>query len=137
MTDRSTLDFATRVKILDALRLVCTKDDDGFALYAEGNSDKSVADALKDDGVALSNVAGVRKQMFGNLRRGGNDNIFAETQARLVTLDGRVVAILARLSAIESAVTRLMKVTHELDVGMKAEKLSAIGKVSTTDTDKR
>lgn len=60
------LGFAGRVKILDALRAVCSRDEAGYAVYSDGYTDTRLASELQ---VTPSNIASVRRDMFGKLRK--------------------------------------------------------------------
>lgn len=63
---KSSLTFAQRLKIHERLKQMATSDGNGTCTYKEGFSDDVVA---KEFGFSRSNVAGVRRETLGDIRK--------------------------------------------------------------------
>lgn len=94
MGKHNTLGLAQQVKVAETIRPILEGPDaDGFWSYIEAHTDVSVADALTNDGtvVTSSNVAHVRRELFGPLRspttRGGSSA-------------GQIAALTAKVEAL-------------------------------------
>lgn len=91
MTNRITLPFKPRLKIYEALTKVC-HNIDGDAVYDAGHDDSTVAAAMSEalgETISVNNVAGLRKEMIGNLRV-GRPVIDADLRARVEALEATV-----------------------------------------------
>lgn len=87
---RSPLSRAQAFTIGRVLEQSLTKTADGFWEYADGVSDETIA---KKHDVAASSVGALRKELFGNMRRGSSENLYGAIHARLAALEKRVTEL--------------------------------------------
>lgn len=90
----NTLNFAQRTAILDKLKEVCTKGEDGMATYAKGWTDQVVAQAVGPS-VNKANVMSIRKGQFGFVKakrppEPSPDDRIAALEARVAKLEERL-----------------------------------------------
>lgn len=110
-----------RITINDFLKGKIEKGADGLVTYKDGFSDQAVVDALqgKTDGkITLQNVAGVRKEMYGDLRRGGSIPIEPLRQ-QVVQLTQIVHAL---QTDFKTAVAKITSLENQINVIKLADK---------------
>lgn len=86
----SRLDFSTKLKVLEALKLHCSKGDDGFAKYEDGWDDARLAAQFAAP-VNPTHIKNLRREQIGSLR-----------EARMITTGDMG----ERLTQIEDYLTR-------------------------------
>ena len=101
------LDFTQQAELFRILTEVCSTDENGFAVYEKGWSDRAISEKIGAGSPTA--VANRRVKLFGRLRAGGNTTDQQEIARRVeqveeaITLhDSMLTALRRRIQSLEA-----------------------------------